>query len=108
MAIARVEQLFPFPADEIQDIIERYSELQEVIWVQEEPENMGAWTYVHDRLREVVAGRWPIHYIGRPPSSSPAEGSSALHAVNQEAIVELAFDLEANVVPRDIAWLKKV
>jgi 2-oxoglutarate dehydrogenase E1 component len=108
VAILGVDQLFPFPEKEVREALARYPQLAEVVWVQEEPENMGAWTFVRPILRDLIAGRLPIHYIGRPPSSSPAEGSSALHAVNQEAILELAFDLEEARPPRDIAWLMRM
>jgi len=108
VAILGVEQLFPFPEKEVREALARYPQLTEAVWVQEEPENMGAWTFVRPILRDLIAGRLPIHYIGRPPSSSPAEGSSTLHAVNQEAILELAFDLEEARPPRDIAWLKRM
>ena len=108
VAIVAVEQLFPFPEKEVGEALARYPQLAEVVWVQEEPENMGAWTYARPLLRDLIGGRLPIHYIGRPPSSSPAEGSSALHAVNQEAILDFAFDLEETRPPRDIAWLMRM
>jgi 2-oxoglutarate dehydrogenase E1 component len=108
VAILGIEQMFPFPEKEVGEALARFPQLAEVVWVQEEPENMGAWTYVRPILRDLIAGRLPIHYIGRPPSSSPAEGSSALHAVNQEAILELAFDLEEARPPRDTAWLMRM
>src|SRR5438034_11796605 len=54
---------------------------------------MGAWGYMRLRLAQLIDGRWPLHYIGRPRSSSPAEGSSAWHALNQEAIIKQAYDL---------------
>jgi 2-oxoglutarate dehydrogenase E1 component len=53
---------------------------------------MGAWEYVRPRLANLVAGRWPLRYIGRPRASSPAEGSSAWHAVNQAKIVDAAYE----------------
>jgi 2-oxoglutarate dehydrogenase E1 component len=108
VAVVRVEQLYSFPQEDVQAVLDGYPQMEELIWVQEEPENMGAWTFVRPILRDMAGGRWPIHYIGRPPSSSPAEGSSALHTVNQEAIIEQAYNMEANVPPRDIAWLKRV
>jgi 2-oxoglutarate dehydrogenase E1 component len=98
MAIARVEQLYPFPAGDLQPLLEEYPGLEEVVWLQEEPENMGAWTYMQTRLGKLIAGRWPLRYIGRPPNSSPAEGSSAWHAVNQKALVERAYNLESHVL----------
>jgi 2-oxoglutarate dehydrogenase E1 component len=106
-AIARIEQLYLFPIDALREVLERYPYLEEVIWVQEEPENMGAWTYVRPYLQELVTGRCPLHYIGRPPSSSPAEGSSALHAVNQAALVQQVYNLEADVAQQNSAWFNR-
>ncbi len=94
VAIARVEQLYPFPADELEAILDAYPGLEEVAWLQEEPENMGAWTFLQPRLDKVIKRRWPLRYIGRPPNSSPAEGSAAWHAASQEALVEHAYNLE--------------
>ena len=108
VAIARLEQIYPFPSDDMQALIEGYPMLKEVVWVQEEPENMGAWPFVSLKLRELVRDRWPIHYIGRPRSSSPAEGSSAWHAVNQQALVEQAFNLKGlHQEEESHAWLKQ-
>jgi 2-oxoglutarate dehydrogenase E1 component len=107
VAIARIEQLYLFPFDALREILESYPNLEEVVWVQEEPENMGAWTYVRPCLQELVAGRCPLHYIGRPPSSSPAEGSSALYAVNQAALVQQAYSLGADGMQGDSPWLKR-
>jgi 2-oxoglutarate dehydrogenase E1 component len=94
VAIVRVEQLYPFPEGDLTPILDSYPGLEEVIWVQEEPENMGAWSFVRPLLTKLIDGRWPLHYIGRPASSSPAEGSSAWHAINQETIVKQAYQKE--------------
>ncbi len=91
VAIARVEQLYPFPGDEIASLVEKYSALKEVVWLQEEPENMGAWTFVQPCLNRVLNGRLPLRYIGRPANSSPAEGSTARHAAVQRQLVEAAL-----------------
>lgn len=93
VAICRLEQLFPFPELDIPSLFEGWPNLEEVVWVQEEPRNMGAWEFLRLQLARVMDGRWPLHYIGRPRSSSPAEGSSAWHALNQQAIVRQAYDL---------------
>ncbi|PWB46331.1 MAG: 2-oxoglutarate dehydrogenase E1 component [Candidatus Methylomirabilota bacterium] len=98
VAIVRMEQLYPFPADDLQAIPVAYPGLEEVTWVQEEPENMGAWTYVQPHLHEWLKGRWPLRYIGRPPNSSPAEGSAAWHAAHQKLLIEHAYDLTAKAV----------
>jgi 2-oxoglutarate dehydrogenase E1 component len=94
VAIARVEQLYSFPAEEIKALLESYPNLEEVVWLQEEPANMGAWQYMRFRLEELIAGRWPLRYIGRPRRASPAEGSTTWHSRNQRAITEHAFKLE--------------
>ncbi len=91
-AICRVEQLYPFPVSEIADLLESYPKLEQVTWVQEEPENMGAWDFVRPQLSELT-GRRPLSVLARPRSSSPAEGSSAMHAKNQERLIAQAFEL---------------
>jgi len=95
LAIVRLEQLYPFPATDLQPIFDKYANIEEVVWVQEEPKNMGTWTFAKSRIREMTGDRWPLHYIGRVENASPAEGSTAWHAVNQQAIIEQAFDLQA-------------
>jgi 2-oxoglutarate dehydrogenase E1 component len=107
IAIVRLEQIYPFPVDALRVVLDGYPNLEMVIWVQEEPENMGAWNYVRVELGELCHDCWQLHFVGRPPSSSPAEGSSALHTVNQTAIVEQALNLEGTVEQREIVWLKK-
>jgi 2-oxoglutarate dehydrogenase E1 component len=73
--------------------------LQEIVWVQEEPRNMGAWTYVEPRLR-ALAGGLPVRYVGRPERASPATGSPARHAAEQAALVEQAWsDAPAAAAP---------
>ena len=91
VAVARLEQLYPFRPDDVQAVLGRYPGLREVVWLQEEPENMGAWQFMKPNLEACLAGRWPLRYIGRAPSASPAEGSSALHALHQAALVEQGF-----------------
>jgi 2-oxoglutarate dehydrogenase E1 component len=84
-----VEQLYPFPGEELAQVVEGYAALREVVWLQEEPANMGAWEFVRPLLEEAVSRRGlPVRYIGRPRSASPSEGSAAWHAVNQRALVD--------------------
>ena len=108
VAIARVEQVYPFPADLITELCERYSGLREVCWVQEEPENMGAWEFVRPLLETMIDGRWPLRYIGRSRNSSPSEGSSSWHAANQRAIVEQVFEAKAEAREMDRVLSKQV
>lgn len=91
LAIVRVEQLHPFPLKDIQSILESYPSLEDVTWVQEEPRNMGVWDYARPRLREILENHWTLTYIGRPPSSSPAEGSYAWYQYNQESLIRHAY-----------------
>jgi len=92
-AICRVEQLYPFPFDELRALVAGYPAVREVVWLQEEPENMGAWEFVRPLLEELLGGRYPLRYVGRARSSSPSEGSAAWHHVNQETMIAQAFDL---------------
>jgi len=91
VAVCRVEQLYPFPAEELRDVVGRYEEVEEVVWAQEEPRNMGAWPFARPFLTE-LCGDLPLTYVGRARSASPAEGAAAWHEVNQASIVEMAFD----------------
>jgi 2-oxoglutarate dehydrogenase E1 component len=89
-AICRVEQLYPLPINELVHAMAGYPNLDEVLWVQEEPENMGAWDFVRPLLSGLVGSR-RLAVLARPRSSSPAEGSAARHAQNQEQLIEQAF-----------------
>ncbi len=91
VAVARVEELYSFPADELREVIGGYPNLREVVWLQEEPQNMGAWTYMEPRLRALLDPSIELCYIGRPPSASPSEGSLALHTVEQARILQEAL-----------------
>ncbi len=71
MALVRVEQVYPFPVDELRELLDGYPKLREVCWVQEEPENMGAWEFARPLLEQLIDGRWPLRYIGRVRNSSP-------------------------------------
>lgn len=97
LAIGRVEQLYPFPAAELGDLIAAYPNLTEIVWLQEEPRNMGAWTYIAPRLHDLVGRDVPVTYLGRPERASPAVGSARVHASEQARIVSDAF---ADVRPR--------
>jgi 2-oxoglutarate dehydrogenase E1 component len=92
VALCRLEQLYPFPAEAMQQLIGGYPALEDVAWLQEEPENMGSWGFVRPLLEEVIANRCPLRYIGRARSSSPSEGSAAWHQINQNMLIEQIFD----------------
>ena len=87
IALVRVEQLYPWPHDDVARIVDMYPSLQEVVWAQEEPKNMGAWTYVSPRLRVSTGNAMIVRYIGRPERASPAEGYASAHKSEQERIV---------------------
>jgi len=95
IAIARLEQLYPVPEDVLTPLINSYQNLQEVIWMQEEPENMGAWNFIAPHLETIIQGRYPLRYIGRPRSASPAEGSGAMQKENLEALISQAYQLKS-------------
>jgi 2-oxoglutarate dehydrogenase E1 component len=108
VALVRVEQLYPFPFDQIRDVLAGYPKVRDVCWVQEEPENMGAWEFVRPLLEDLLDGRWPLRYIGRVRNSSPSEGSAAWHALNQRAIVEQTFEDKATTQNADRVLSKQV
>ena len=87
LAIVRVDELYPWPHEAITAVLERYTEIEEVVWTQEEPKNMGAWSFVSPRLRGAVGNAMTIRYIGRPERASPAEGYAAPHAEQQAKLV---------------------
>ncbi len=94
VAVCRVEQLYPLPVRDMLAAIEAYPKLEEVVWAQEEPENMGAWDFVRPTL-EGLTGSRRLAILARPRSSSPAEGSAARHARTQEHLLMKALTLKA-------------
>ena len=106
VAISRVEQLYPFPKAALTDLIAGYPALQELVWLQEEPENMGAWEFMRPRLDDLVGGSYRLRYIGRARNSSPSEGSAAWHQLNQKTLASLAFDLDADAASPSVVWSK--
>jgi len=89
-AIVLVDQLYPFPERELGAELERHSQAREIVWVQEEPANMGALFYVLPRIRE-LARDLPVRSVKRSASASPATGSSKAHALEERALLSLAF-----------------
>jgi 2-oxoglutarate dehydrogenase E1 component len=87
VAVIRLEQLYPFPQDALEKILDKYHRVEQTIWLQEEPQNMGAWNYVERQLR----GRLELRYVGRHPSASPAEGWAETHKTEQRRVVSEAF-----------------
>ena len=91
VALARLEELYPFPASETQQLVARYPNLEEVVWVQEEPRNMGALAFVGPRLRTAVPREVKLDYVTRPERASPAEGKHIDHLVDQARVIREAL-----------------
>jgi 2-oxoglutarate dehydrogenase E1 component len=91
VAIVRAEQLYPFDAEALLAILSRYREGTELVWVQEEPRNMGAWTFIDAHLSPLLRGRVELSCISRPASAVPAAGSATRHRLEQEALVNQAI-----------------
>jgi 2-oxoglutarate dehydrogenase complex dehydrogenase (E1) component-like enzyme len=90
-AIVRLEQFYPYPSKKIRKIIERYPKVRKVKWVQEEPKNMGAWTFLYHRLRNDLKKECDLDYAGRPESASPAVGSYKVSMQQQKKLVKDSF-----------------
>jgi 2-oxoglutarate dehydrogenase E1 component len=97
VAVGRVELLYPFPERNIRELIARYPRLQEVVWVQEEPRNMGARAHMFPRLMQIMPEAIHFGYVGRPERASPGEGYPAAHAGEQSRIVRTALNLDVPV-----------
>ena len=91
VAIVRVEELYPWPAEELRRIVERHPNLSRVLWVQEEPRNMGGWSFVNERIQDEFPPGVSLDYVGRAASSSPATGSMRAHVMEQRKLVSDAF-----------------
>jgi 2-oxoglutarate dehydrogenase E1 component len=91
VAMVRVEELYPLPEHELREQFRRFHGLREIVWVQEEPRNMGAWSYMSPRLRALAPEGVKVRYVGRPDRASPAEGYASLHAAEQARIVQAAW-----------------
>ncbi|WP_273124788.1 2-oxoglutarate dehydrogenase E1 component [Metabacillus sp. HB246100] len=89
--VLRVEELYPFPKKIISSILSKLTSLEEIVWVQEEPQNMGAWTFIDSKLREITPDGVPVTYIGRRRRQSPAEGDPNIHKKDQERILTEAL-----------------
>jgi 2-oxoglutarate dehydrogenase E1 component len=91
VALARLELLYPFPELQLRWLLASYPALEEVVWVQEEPRNMGAFSFVAPRLRGLLTSEVRLGYVGRPEHAAPAEGSMRAHLVAQERVLQEAF-----------------
>ena len=91
VALVRIEQLYPFPAEEYQAIVERYAKARHVVWCQEEPQNQGAWYQIRHRLQAALGDDHLLLYAGREGAAAPATGIHALHQREQETLVNAAL-----------------
>jgi 2-oxoglutarate dehydrogenase E1 component len=95
VAVARIEQLYPFPVEAAAALTRSYPNLQELVWAQEEPQNMGAWRTIRHRLEAAAPADVPVRYVGRPWRASPSEGYPTAHRVEQDRIVREALGTTA-------------
>jgi len=114
VAIVRLEQLYPFPLQRLTDILQRYNDTAELFWVQEEPENMGAWYFAEEQMQSIIypSGnggpmKRPLRYVGRPTAASPAAGAHRVHTEQQAALVEAAFSAAPTVVRKARRLVRK-
>jgi 2-oxoglutarate dehydrogenase E1 component len=91
LAIVRIEQLHPFPRARVEEMVKKYGSAQQIVWLQEEHSNAGAWNYIRPLLSEILGEKRPLQYVGRAASSSTAAGSHALHKKQQSAFMEELF-----------------
>ena len=91
VAILRMEQLYPLKTQHLEDLLAPYADGTDLVWVQEEPENGGAWRWLRSRFCPKMLGRFPLRGVSRPASASPATGSANAHKIEQERLVKAAF-----------------
>ncbi len=108
VAIIRLEQLYPFPESELNDVLLRYPTTAEVLWVQEEPRNMGPWRFLRERVQHLLdPTRRKLRFVGRPESASPAAGSHKRHLAEQADVIEEAFAVSALPRPGAVRLVAK-
>ena len=88
VAVVRLEQFYPFPAARLREIFESYPNAKQIFWTQEEPQNMGGWNFVEQRIREIMPEGRSLRFVGRAASASPATGSYKIHELEQKQIVD--------------------
>jgi 2-oxoglutarate dehydrogenase E1 component len=93
IAILRIEQVYPFPGQQLEALLAQYTDTDNLVWCQEEPKNQGAWDFCKVRIPVLIDQRWQLAYAGRQPSSAPAVGSAKLHAQEQQQIIHTALDI---------------
>jgi 2-oxoglutarate dehydrogenase E1 component len=95
VALVRIEQLYPFPAEEYEAVLARYPNAREVVWCQEEPQNQGAWYQIRHRLQESPTQRRTALYAGRAPAAAPATGIGKIHEAEQQSLINAALHATA-------------
>jgi multifunctional 2-oxoglutarate metabolism enzyme len=108
IAVARVELLYPFPEAELVALMERYPNLERVVWVQEEPRNMGARAFMRRRMAKILPAHLSYDYVGRQLRAAPGEGYTAAHKREQSRIVRVALDLEQDRLEPDLSAQRPV
>lgn len=93
LAILRIEQLYPFNQNGLKELIDRYKEVNQYLWVQEEPKNMGAWHFIRSYLEAILNKKVPLRYVGRETSASPATGSHLHHKQEHTNILKQVFEI---------------
>jgi 2-oxoglutarate dehydrogenase E1 component len=97
-AVVRLEQFYPYPEKRLQEIVASYPNLKELLWVQEEPRNMGGWWFMRSRLEALTPANARLEYVGRVASASPATGSYVIHELEQKQIVDRALIHEGDAI----------
>jgi 2-oxoglutarate dehydrogenase E1 component len=94
VAVVRLEQFYPFPEEALQNIFAQYPNATQIFWTQEEPQNMGGWTFVESRLEAIKPANATLRYVGRAASASPATGSYAIHELEQRQVIEQSLSTQ--------------
>src|SRR5688572_23897441 len=94
VAIIRVEQFYPFPRTAIKETLAKYPNANDLVWCQEEPRNMGAWTFIEGKFEDLIPRGDLLRYVGRAESASPATGNYSVHVKEQERLVRAALTIE--------------
>ena len=101
-AVIRVEQLYPWPVEELSKVFAKYPNVREVVWLQEEPENMGAWNFCHGQLHALLRKNFTLRHVSRVPAGSPATGSAAMHALELQDLLYRAMTVDVDsITPSD-------
>jgi 2-oxoglutarate dehydrogenase E1 component len=98
VAVVRLEQFYPTPAEALKKIFASYPNAKQIIWTQEEPKNMGGWYFMEDRLRDLKPEAATLRYVGRTASASPATGSYSTHELEQKSIVENSLNIDTEEI----------